>query len=283
MEPLVQITAFPAASALSVRLFMPAVIAILLSGYLAPAPVNAQSNDTPMINIPQGPFTMGRNDGPADESPAHTITLNNYSIDRTPVTNAQYAAFLEISGLVGPAGERLYDQDDPDARIHRINSRWIADPGSEHHPVVEVPWAGARAYCGWRKARLPTEAEWEKAARGTDGRRYPWGNDSPDRRRARFAAGWHDTAPVDAHPAGASPYGVLDMAGNAWEWVSSAYRPYPYRADDGREDSSPGPVRATRGGGQDSSAAEITTTQRGRNLSRNPAAGHHNIGFRCAY
>ena len=122
----------------------------------------------------------------------------------------------------------------------------------------------------------------ECAARGIDGRRYPWGNEAPDPRRARFAAGWHGTAPVDAHPAGASPYGVLDMAGNAWEWVSSAYRPYPYRSDDGREDPLPGSVRATRGGGQDSSAAEITTTQRGRNLSRNPAAGHHNIGFRCA-
>ncbi|MFZ9150870.1 MAG: formylglycine-generating enzyme family protein, partial [Burkholderiales bacterium] len=115
-----------------------------------------------------------------------------------------------------------------------------------------------------------------------DARLYPWGNEAPDGRRARFGAGWHDTAPVDAHPAGASPYGVLDMAGNAWEWVSSVYRPYPYRLDDGREDLSPGPVRVTRGGGQDSSSAEITTTQRGRNLSRNPAAGHHNIGFRCA-
>lgn len=235
-----------------------------------------------MVNIPQGPFVMGRNDGPADERPAYTLTLPRYSIDRTPVTNAQYAAFLETSGTVGPAGERLFDHDDPDARIHRINNRWTADPGSEQHPVVEVPWAGARAYCAWRKARLPTEAEWEKAARGIDGRLYPWGNAAPDGSRARFAAGWHDTAPVNAHPAGASPYGVLDMAGNAWEWVSSAYRAYPYRADDGREDLSPGPVRGTRGGGQDSSAAEITTTQRGRSLSRNPAAGHHNIGFRCA-
>ena len=282
MEPLVQIAGFAAAPRPSAPLFIAAVLVILFFGFFASPTVNAQPNDPQMVNIPQGPFTMGRNDGPADESPAHILILNNYSIDRAPVTNAQYAAFLEISGIKGPSGERFYDHDDPDARIHRINNRWTADPGSEHHPVIEVSWAGARAYCGWRKARLPTEAEWEKAARGTDARRYPWGNDAPDGRRARFAAGWHDTAPVEAHPAGASPYGVLDMAGNTWEWVSSAYRPYPYRPDDGREDAAPGPVRATRGGGQDSTADEITTTQRGRNLSRNPAAGHHNIGFRCA-
>jgi formylglycine-generating enzyme required for sulfatase activity len=235
-----------------------------------------------MIEIPAGPFIMGNDSGPADERPAHAVNLRAFAIDRLPVTNMQFAEFLQSAGLTGSRGERLYDHDDTDARIHRHENRWLADPGAEQHPVVEASWAGARAYCEWRKLRLPTEAEWEKAARGSDGRRFPWGNEPPDSRRARFAAGWHDTTAVDAHPAGASPYGVLDLAGNAWEWVSSAYRPYPYRADDGREDQTPGPIRVTRGGGQDSSAAEITTTQRGRNLSRNPAAGHHNIGFRCA-
>jgi iron(II)-dependent oxidoreductase len=249
---------------------------------LASNPAIAQILAPQMIDIPGGSFLMGSDIGPDDERPAHTVTLHSFAIDRVPVTNAQFAEFLENSGPTGPLGEKLYDQDDPDARIHRHGNRWRADPSAEEHPVVEASWAGALAYCQWRNARLPTEVEWEKAARGKDGRRYPWGNDPPDKRRARFAAGWHDTAPVDAHPAGASPYGVLDMAGNVWEWVSSAYRPYPYRADDGREDPAPGPVRATRGGGQDSPAAEITTTQRGRKLSRNPVAGHHNIGFRCA-
>jgi len=242
----------------------------------------AQSPALKMIEIPAGPFVMGSDSGPVDERPAYTIILGTFAIDRLPVTNAQFAEFLNSAGLTGPRGEKLFDHDDPDARIHRRESRWIADNGAERHPVVEASWDGASAYCAWRNARLPTEAEWEKAARGRDGRRFPWGNEAPDISRARFGAGWHDTAPVDAHPAGASPYGVLDMAGNAWEWVSSAYQPYPYRADDGREDLTPGPIRATRGGGQDSSADEITTTQRGRKLSRNPAAGHHNIGFRCA-
>lgn len=244
--------------------------------------VSAQTIAPQIIEIPAGPFIMGSDSGAADERPAHTVHLRAFSIDRLPVTNAQFAEFLNSAGLTGPRGEKLYDHDDPDARIHRRGNRWIADPGAEQHPVVEASWAGAQAYCERRNARLPTEAEWEKSARGNDGRRFPWGNQAPDARRARFGAGWHDTAPVDAHPAGASPYGVLDMAGNAWEWVSSVYRPYPYNPDDGREDLTPGPVRSTRGGGQDSPADEITTTQRGRNLSRNPAAGHHNIGFRCA-
>jgi iron(II)-dependent oxidoreductase len=198
------------------------------------------------------------------------------------VTNARFAEFLNATGAHNRSGERLYDFDDSDARIHQYESRWRADAGYENHPAVEPSWAGARDYCAWRGKRLPTEAEWEKAARGTDGREYPWGNTAPDSTRAQFAKRFNETAPADAFRAGASPYGVLGMAGNVWQWVSSAYRPYPYNADDGREDLKAGPVRATRGGGHDAPATEITTTQRGRNLSRNPAAGHHNIGFRCA-
>jgi formylglycine-generating enzyme required for sulfatase activity len=235
-----------------------------------------------MVTIPAGSFTMGSDDGPEDERPAHRIDLPAFAIDRLPVTNAQFAEFLNASGTRNPKGERLFDDDDVDARIHRVAGRWVADRGFEQHPVVEVSWTGARDYCAWRGGRLPSEPEWEKAARGSDGRRYPWGNEPPDKTRAQFAVGWNETAAVDAHPRGASPYGVLDMAGNAWEWVSSAYRPYPYRADDGREDPDADAVRGTRGGGHDSRAAEITTTQRGRTLSRAPRGGHHNIGFRCA-
>ena len=235
-----------------------------------------------MVTVPAGPFTMGSNTGPQDERPAHQVTLATFAIDRLPVTNARFAEFLDAVGPANKGGERLFDIDDPDARIHRERGKWIASKGFENHPVVEVPWAGARDYCAWRGKRLPTEAEWEKAARGTDGRKYPWGNNLPDRSRAHFGAAYNETAPVERGSAGPSPYGVQDMAGNAWEWVASAYRPYPYRADDGREEATAGPVRGTRGGGHDSPAEAITTTQRGRNLSRNPASGHHNIGFRCA-
>ena len=249
---------------------------------LAPSLTSAQTPLSEMVAIPSGPFTMGAKEGPEDEAPAHDVTLAAYSIDRFPLTNAQYAEFLNAVKASPSTSANLFDFDDPDARIHRRGERWTADTGYDNHPVVEVPWAGAVAYCKYRSKRLPTEAEWEKAARGTDARRYPWGNGLPNRDRARYASGYNETAPVDAYPGGASPYGVRDMSGNAWEWVSSAYRPYPYRADDGREDLKPGPVRGTRGGGHDSAEAEITPTQRGRNLSRNPASGHHNIGFRCA-
>ena len=234
-----------------------------------------------MVAIPAGTFLMGSNDGPDDERPAHQVNVAAFEIDRLPVTDARFAEFLNAVGTHNKNGERLFDDDDPDARIHKTDARWSADRGFENHPVVEVSWPGARDYCTWRGKRLPTEAEWEKAARGTDGRKYPWGNTPPDRTRGQYAMRFNDTAPVDTFPAGASPYGVLDMAGNAWEWVSSAYRPYPYKANDGREDPKAGPVRATRGGGHDSPAEEITTTQRGRTLSRNPRGGHHNIGFRC--
>ena len=261
-------------------------VLVLASGLLvlASSPVCAADRvrHDAMVAIPAGPFTMGRNDGPDDERPAHNVHPGSFSIDRLPVTNADFAEFLNAVRLSSKSKERTFDHDDADARIRLVREIWTADQGYERHPVVEVPWTGARDYCAWRGKRLPTEAEWEKAARGTDGRRYPWGNDPPDATRARYGMRYNETAPVDGRRPGASPYGVLDMAGNVWEWVSSAYRPYPYRADDGREDLTAGPVRGTRGGGHDSGSGDITTTQRGRNLSRNPASGHHNIGFRCA-
>ncbi len=257
-----------------------AIAALLLAVFGVSAAFAAPAED--MVAVPAGTFTMGSDEGPEDERPRHAVMLSAYSIERYPVTNAAFAEFLNSITKPDRDGERLFDADDPDARIRLIGGRWVADAGFEAHPVVEVPWAGARAYCAWRGKRLPTEAEWEKAARGTDARRYPWGDARPNATRARYASGWNETAPVTAFPAGASPFGVLDLAGNAWEWVSSLYRLYPYRPDDGREDlRSPG-VRGTRGGGHDSTADQITTTQRGRTLSRNPRSGHHNIGFRCA-
>ncbi len=170
-----------------------------------------------MVRIPAGTFVMGRDDGPADERPGHRVALGAFEIDRLPVTNAGFARFLGAGGPTNRRGENLFDVDDPDARVHRRGDRWVADPGFEAHPVVEVSWAGARDYCAWAGRRLPSEAEWEYAARGADGRRYPWGNEPPDATRARFGAPFNATAPVAAFSAGASPFGVLGMAGNVWQ------------------------------------------------------------------
>lgn len=250
--------------------------------FLASAWFSQGTQAQDMIRIPAGPFTMGSHDGREDERPAHTVTLAAFEIDRLQVTNAEFARFLERHGTTDHQGRRYFDWDDRDARIHRTDGVWRADKGFEDHPVVEASWLGALTYCQSLAKRLPTEAEWEKAARGTDARRYPWGDASPTAAHARFASGWNDTVSVTTHAAHPSPYGAVGMAGNAWHWVSSAYRPYPYRDDDGREDITPGPVRATRGGGHDSHAEALRTTERGLALSRAPSAGHHNIGFRCA-
>ena len=243
----------------------------------------AESRDLEeMIRIPAGVFLMGSDNGPEDERPQHKVNLAEFFIDRNQVSNGQFASFLDSAGPTSKGGEKYYDVDDSDARIHRRDGKWLADAGHERRPVVEASWLGAKAYCEWLGKRLPSEAEWEKAARGTDGRKYAWGNDAPDANRAHFGAGWNEFRDVGSFPKGASPYGVLDMAGNGWEWVSSAYLPYPYNVADGREDSTREQVRGTRGGGHDSGAAELTVTHRGRHVSRNYRSGHHNIGFRCA-
>lgn len=262
-----------------IMFFGPAV-ATILATVMA---VFAQSRESSeMIRIPAAAFLMGSNDGPDDERPQHRVEVAEFSIDRTKVTNTQFALFLNAIGPVGPQGEKYFDIDDNDARVHRRDGQWSADTGFGNNPVVEASWYGAVAYCRWTGKRLPTEAEWEKAARGTDARKYPWGNEPPDRTRAHFGGGWNDLKPVGSFPNGASPYGLLDAAGNGWEWVNSAYQPYPYNSKDGREDLSKDRVRGTRGGGHDVGADELTTTHRGRQVSRNPRGGHHNISFRCA-
>ena len=114
--------------------------------------------------------------------------------------------------------------------------------------MVNVSWQDAMVFCEWAGVRLPSEAEWEKAARGTDGRLWPWGNEVPDKERCNFGMNVGDTTPVGNYPKGASPYGVLDMAGNVWEWTGSLFKGYPYKPDDGREDSADAGTCVVRGG-----------------------------------
>ena len=232
--------------------------------------------------IQAGAFWMGRDDGTPEEGPLHRVYVRDVWLERTKVTNAEFAEFLNAAGLVGPDGAPRFDHDDADARIHRTGGRWTADPGFEHHPAIEVSWFGARDYCAWRERRLPTEAEWEKAARGDDRRPYPWGWAAPTPALAVFGRGYNATAPALGLSRGAGPSGVQDLLGNLREWTSTALRPYPYRADDGREPWNGEGRVVLRGASHDDPATALSATRRLSYDRRSAAAGHHHVGFRCA-
>ncbi|MGC9393874.1 MAG: SUMF1/EgtB/PvdO family nonheme iron enzyme [Anaerolineae bacterium] len=208
-----------------------------------PQPVTRLPFEPELILIPAGEFLMGSDpkkdkSADSDEQPRHTLYLPGYWIAKTPVTNAQYAAFVKATG-------------------HKAPQHWengTIPAGKDTHPVVYISWDGAMAYCQWlaeatgKPYTLPSEAEWEKAARGTDGRLYPWGNTFDKSKCNVYASGIGETTPVDRYPQGASSYGVLDMAGNVCEWTCSQYKAYPYDPADGREDVSASARRVVRGG-----------------------------------
>jgi formylglycine-generating enzyme required for sulfatase activity len=221
---------------------------------------SSASDPVEMVAVPAGEFQMGSEDGPSDERPAARVHLAAFWIDRTEVTNGRYAACVEAGACTPPVGPAF------------------ADATRADHPVSLVSWTQAAAYCRWVGKRLPTEAEWEKAARGADGRAYPWGSGfEADRVNAGYTSG---TSAAGSHPGGASPYGVLDMAGNVWEWTASLYRPYPYDAGDGREDPAGRGARVNRGGSWYYGAEYVRTTYRATadHMYRRIA----DLGFRCA-
>ena len=256
------------------------LIVSLLAANLLVVPAAAGADGIMLIQA--GAFWMGRDDGPPDEAPRHRVYVRDFWIERHKVTNAEFALFLNATGLRPPGSDRRYDEDDADARIHRSQGLWIADPGFERHPVAEVSWFGARDYCTWTGRRLPTEAEWEKAARGDDQRPYPWGFAAPTPQLAVFGRAYNATDST-SRPAGASPYRVEDMLGNLREWTSTALRPYPYRTDDGREPYTGVTGRVVvRGASHDDPAESLGVTRRRSYDRGGAAAGHHFVGFRCA-
>ncbi|MDA0999266.1 MAG: SUMF1/EgtB/PvdO family nonheme iron enzyme [bacterium] len=266
------------------RIAVAALVWMTLSGVALPpaGAAPAEGKYAGMVLIPAGPFQMGRDNGPDDEKPAHQVYLSAFYIDRNLVRVSEYAEFIRAKSHLGPLGEMYLDAPDPDARIHRRGGVWTADKGFENYPAAELSWHGAVAYCRWRGKRLPSEAEWEKAARGTDGRLYPWGNQPPTQELAFFGGFHGETVPVGRYPKGASPYGVLDMAGQVWEWTRSLYRKYPYQSRDGRENLKTEDTRVARGGTSSSDAEGLTATSRTPVDPGRLDTGHAYFGFRCA-
>lgn len=216
-----------------------------------------------MVLIPAGEFWMGSEDGGADEKPRRRVYLDAFRIDKYELTNSQYERFMQATGRAAP-------------------NYW--NNGSFNgasQPVVGVSWEDGEAYCKWAGKRLPTEAEWEKAARGTDGRKYPWGEQWDSSRANSDESKLGKTAPVGSYPGGVSPYGGHDMAGNVWEWVADWYDQNYYQRAPGRnpKGADSGQLRVLRGGSWYYDPSFLRSTFRGRN---DPTFRGNRVGFRCA-
>jgi formylglycine-generating enzyme required for sulfatase activity len=230
-----------------------------------------------MKSIPAGDFTMGCNAAidthcGADESPAHHVRVHPFTLDLVVVTQGAYQKCIDAGKCNHP------EPADP-----------AFDPvGRQRYPVTNVAWEDARDYCAWAGKRLPTEAEWEWAARSGDGRLYPWGNDVPDCARANFGnciGPNGGTEPVARHPTNVGPFGNLEMAGNVWEWVEDVYDAKYYAVSpvddpEGPQGASPDATHAKRGGAWGTAPEALRTSQR---LTHGiPHQGDGFIGFRCA-
>jgi formylglycine-generating enzyme required for sulfatase activity len=185
----------------------------------AAIPVPATEPDG-MLLVPAGPFTMGADrGGQEDEHPAHTVTLPAFFLDKTEVPNSAYERCV--------AAKACQPHDPKSSRLNRLGGDEAFRAPDQ--PISSISWEDAKTFCAWSGKRLPTEAEWEKAARGTDGRTYPWGNAPPTPELGVYAT--NRTAAVGSRPGGAGPFGHLDMAGNVWEWLEDIYDPYAYRRE----------------------------------------------------
>lgn len=242
----------------------------------------------PQVYVPAGVLRMGGLDVYSidrDESPAHTVSLDAFWIDQLEVTNAMYMLCVQAGACTPPVDWAS------DKRFSYFNNEEFRD-----YPVVHVTWGQASVYCTWAERRLPTEAEWERAARSDDFRNFPWGDEPPSEIYANFNRLVNDTSRVGSYAPGASPFGALDMAGNVWEWVADLYSVGYYSISP--EHNPPGPEingtnqRVIRGGSFQDEWFNLRVSRRGTALGPNPNAafdaperiGDHSskIGFRCA-
>jgi formylglycine-generating enzyme required for sulfatase activity len=241
-----------------------------------PARIIWDLDDKEMVLIPQGQLVMGRDDGQGNEKPQHTVTIKSFYIDRYPVTQAEYHRF--VKSTEHPIPYYAVDWLDPDE--YNWHPETHTPPADKlDHPVVMVSWDDAQAYCAWARKRLPTEAEWERAARGRNGLRWPWGNEFERRNcNSRESSIRRTTAVYRFSPFGDSPDGIADMVGNVWEWTASLYWPYPYTGQDGREGLEARGWRVLRGGSWSNDLTLANATAR----LDGDFVFFTNVGFRCA-
>ena len=244
-------------------------VVMTLTLTLAPWDTALGADTQNMVLIPKGEFTMGSPDH-SDEKP-HQVVVDGYHIDKYEVSNAQYKDFMRATKHPAPAY-----WDDP-----RLNS--------PNQPVVGVNWYDSNAFCEWKGKRLPTEAEWERAAKGPDGHHYPWGH-KIDPTRANYGQNVGKTKPVDSYPNGASGYGAYNMAGNVFEWVSDWYDPNYFQVSPALNPQGPsggynfanqGPVKVLKGGSWLAPQSSLHTSHRFWNQPENNSYGV-GLGFRCA-
>lgn len=222
-----------------------------------------------MIYVPAGDFLMGSNDRDDDEKPAHTVYLDPFWIDKSEVTNALYIKCVSAGKCQPPTPTTSYTRD-----AYYGNSQY------DNYPVIYVSWDSANAFCSWANKKLPTEAQWEKATRGTDGRTYPWGNAFDGAKVNSWDSNPRpgDTTAGGSYSAGASPYGAMDMAGNVWEWVADWYGSYPSGTQRNPMGPSTGQSHVLRGGSWFNNAFVVRAAIR---LGRNPDLVFWDVGFRC--
>ncbi len=233
---------------------------------------SAPTIDPSPVTVPEGSFLMGSSTGADDEKPVHRVSGPAFTIDRYEVTNARFAACVQAGACTAPA-----------LLSSSVRPHYFDSPDFVHYPVIHVSWEQAAQFCTWAGGRLPSEAEWERAARGTDSpRTFPWGDSAPDCSKANMLGCVGDTDRVGRRAAGQSPYGIFDMAGNVWEWTADWYDDKYYRHSPERQPTGPetGTLKVMRGGCWMSGVSSLTATCRKPEL---PASWAPNVGFRCVY
>jgi formylglycine-generating enzyme required for sulfatase activity len=224
-----------------------------------------------MNYVPEGNFTMGSDYGFSDEKPARAIYLDAFWIDQTEVTNKQYAACVSGGGCTLPSNTSSY-----------MRTSYYGNSEFDEFPVIYVNWNQANAYCSWAGRELPSEAQWEKAARGIDARIFPWGNGTPNDTLLNYSQRVGDTTKVNSYEMGKSIYGAYDMAGNSWEWVNDWYSEIYYQSSPSSNPLGPdtGQYRVLRGGAWFNYGSNVRSAVRSKN---NPTNTYSFIGFRCAH